>query len=263
MNKPAKQWLVLGRPMRHLKTIHKEFERMRLFAGLVCTALISGAAFAHEPERTDAEVKDLVLEAIRENPEIVLEAVAILEQRERDQQAANAAMVLADLETSQDAPVFGNSEGDVTIVEFFDYNCGFCRRSGPVMQGILNTDTNVKVVMREWPILGEESVFAARAALAARKQGKYEEFHWGLMMGGARASEATVRNLAVELGMDVDQLLSDMNGADVDAHLAESNRIARALGFNGTPAFVVGDQVNPGFVEKDQMLSMIEAAREG
>ncbi len=236
---------------------------MRGFVLALVFGLAAVSAGAHEPERTDQEVKDLALEAILENPQIILEAVAILEQRERAEQNANAEQILSSLEADNTAPVLGNPDGDVTIVEFFDYNCGFCRRSGPVLQAILEKDPGVRVIMREWPILGEASVFAARAALAARNQGKYEEFHWGLMTGAGRASEATVRQLAADLGLDVDRLMADMTSVTVEAHIDESNSLARSLGFTGTPAFIVGGQISPGFMTEDQMLAAIEAVREG
>ncbi len=236
---------------------------MRLFLATVLLALMPMMAASHEPERTDVEVKELALEAILENPEIILEAVAILEQRERDQKNAGAAQVVANLEANNTAPVFGNPDGDITVVEFFDYNCGFCRRSGPALKALLDSDPNVRVIMREWPILGEASVFAARAALAARNQGKYEEFHWGLMTGAGRASEATVRQLATDLGMDVDKLMADMATMSVDAHIDESNQLARTLGFTGTPAFIVGGNLRPGFMNEEELKQAVNAAREG
>ncbi len=234
---------------------------MRALLGSLILAIMPFSVLSHD--LSEAEMKAIALQAIRENPEIVMEAVAILEQRERAQQAQGASLVVAELQKSTTSPVIGNPDGDVTIVEFFDYNCGFCRRSGPILQDILGEDSGVKVIMREWPILGEGSVYAARAALAARNQGKYEEFHWGLMNGGGRATPATVRQLAKELDMDVEKLLADMNSPAVDAHIDESNQMARSLGFTGTPAFIIGDQVNPGYMEKAQMDQMIAAAREG
>jgi len=236
---------------------------MRLFLATAIFATLPFVALAHEPERTDVDVKELALEAILENPEIILEAVAILEQRERDQQNAGAAQVVADLKANNTAPVFGNPDGDVTIVEFFDYNCGFCRRSGPAIQALLASDPNVRVIMREWPILGEASVYASRAALAARNQDKYEEFHWGLMTGAGRASEATVRQLATDLGMDVNQLMADMTSMAVEAHIDESNQLARTLGFTGTPAFIVEGQLRPGFMNEEELKQAVAAAREG
>ena len=219
----------------------------------------------HAEEMSDARVKELVLEAIRENPGIVLEAVQIIEQRKQERQAANAKMVLSDnrslLENDPNAPVLGNPEGDVTVVEFFDYNCPYCRRAKPHIEALLEEDPNVRLVYREWPILGEGSVFAAKAALASREQGKYEEFHWALMGMQGRAEEASVMRIAEEIGLDVAQLRRDLQAPEIDSHLAGSMEMSRALGFNGTPSFVIGDALVPGVIETDEMIRLVEEAR--
>lgn len=151
-------------------------------------------------ELSESRVKELVLEAIRENPEIVMEAVAILEQRQAQAQELSQAQVLNDqrdlIENDPNAPVLGNPEGDVTVVEFFDYNCPYCRRVKPEVRALIEEDPNIRLVYREWPILGDGSVFAAKAALAARKQDKYEEFHWAMMGLEGRAEEASVLRVA-------------------------------------------------------------------
>jgi len=152
---------------------------------------------------TEAQVKQLALEAILENPEIIMQAVAILQQREKERAASGANTVRLQLESDPNAPNLGNPEGDVTVVEFFDYNCPYCRSAGQTVQALLAADANVRVIYREWPILGDDSVIAARAALAAREQGKYEAFHWALMGGEGRVTEALIFKVARDLGMDV------------------------------------------------------------
>ena len=208
---------------------------------------------------------ELVLEIIRENPEVVTQAVAILQERERTQQAQAAQAALA---THRDAlfsqphgPMLGNPDGDVTIVEFFDYNCGYCRRSSRVIHDLLETDDQVRVVLREWPILGEGSRFAARASLAAQQQGAYQAFHWALMDLPGQATEANVIDAARTLGLDVEKLRRDMAAPEVDAHLARSNQLARALGFTGTPAFVVGNTVAPGFISLERLQNLVQRSR--
>jgi len=238
---------------------------MKLVCKLVAvTALIVPIAAQAESLGED-RVKELVLEAIRENPEIVLEAVQIIEQREQRRQAEAAATVLSDnrdlLENDPNAPVLGNPEGDVTVVEFFDYNCPYCRRVKPHIEVLLEEDPNVRLVYREWPILGDGSVFAARAALASREQGKYEEFHWALMGMAGRAEEASVLQVAEQVGLDIAQLRRDMEAPEIDAHIAASIKLSRALGFNGTPSFVIGDALVPGVIEADQMIRLAEEAR--
>ncbi|WP_165802942.1 MULTISPECIES: DsbA family protein [Paracoccaceae] len=227
-------------------------------------AIVPIAGFAQEP--SDTRIKELALEAIRENPQIVMEAVQLLEQEQAATRADAAADVLKNqrqlLERDPNAPVLGNPEGDVTVVEFFDYNCPYCKRAMSEVQGLLDADSNVRLVYREWPILSEDSVFAAKAALAARQQGKYEEFHWALMGMEGRAEEASVMRLAEEIGLDIEQLRTDMDASEVQEHIDESMRLSQALGFNGTPSFVIGDALVPGFVEQDQLEALVDKTRE-
>jgi protein-disulfide isomerase len=214
----------------------------------------------------EARVKELVLEAIRENPEIVMEAVAILEQRQAGAKAEAQAKALETqrdlIENDPNAPILGNPDGDVTVVEFFDYNCPYCRRVKPEVRALIDADPNIRLVYREWPILGGGSVFAAKAALAARKQGKYEDFHWAMMGNEGRAEEASVLRVAREVGLDIDQLRTDMEAPEVQDHIATSMQLTQELGFNGTPSFVIGDALVPGFVETDQLAKLVAAARE-
>ncbi|MDE4193429.1 DsbA family protein [Phaeobacter gallaeciensis] len=214
----------------------------------------------------EARIKELVLEAIRENPEIVMEAVAILEQRQAGAQADAQARALDTqrelIENDPNAPVLGNPDGDVTVVEFFDYNCPYCRRVKPEVRALIDADPNIRLVYREWPILGDGSVFAAKAALAARKQGKYEDFHWAMMGNEGRAEEASVLRVAEEVGLDIEQLRVDMDAPEVADHIATSMQLTQTLGFNGTPSFVIGDALVPGFVETDQLAKLVAAARE-
>ncbi|GAA6198664.1 DsbA family protein [Pseudophaeobacter arcticus] len=213
----------------------------------------------------EGRIRELVLETIRANPEIVMEAVAILERKQAEAENNALADILSAirdrLEDDANAPVLGNPEGDVTVVEFFDYNCPYCRRAMEPVQGLLEADPNVRLVYREWPILGEGSVFAARAALAARKQGKYDEFHWALMAMNGRADEASVLRVASEIGLDVEQLRSDMEGSEIDEHIRNSAELAQALGFNGTPSFVIGNELAPGLVQQPQLMEMVESVR--
>ena len=210
---------------------------------------------------TDDQVKQLALEAILENPEIIMQAVAILQQREKEQAASGANTVRLEVESDPNAPNLGNPEGDVTVVEFFDYNCPYCRSAGQTVQALLAADENVRVIYREWPILGDDSVMAARAALAAREQGKYEAFHWALMNGEGRVTEALIFKVARDLGMDVTQLEADMVSPAVEAHIALSNALAQQLGFTGTPAFIVGDKTAPGMLNLDEIAMLVAEAR--
>lgn len=239
---------------------------MRFAAPLaVMASLMVTPVFAQE--LTPDQVKELALQAILENPEIVMQAVEILRERDAAAAEAEAAEQLSTLgdtlRNDPNAPVLGNPDGDVTIVEFFDYNCSYCRRASPAVKALIAADANLRVVYREWPILGPESVIAARAALASRNQGKYTEMHWAMMEHEGRMSENIVMQIAGDLGLDVEQLKVDMDSEAVEAHLATSTQMAKGLNFNGTPSFVVGDQTVPGFIEQAAMEDLIAQSRQG
>lgn len=237
---------------------------MRLMIAALAFAVLPFAATAQT--LTEEEVKRLALEAILENPQIVMDAVAILEQQRNQEQAVAQAQVLQQqrefLENDPNAPVIGNAEGDAVVVEFFDYNCPYCKRAAADVKALLAADENVRVVYREWPILGEGSVFAARAALAAREQGKYEELHWALMETPGRVQEASVLATARSVGLDVDRLVADMQSEEVSAHIEASRGLAQSLGFTGTPAFVIGNALVPGAVPLSDLQGYIAATRD-
>ena len=227
-----------------------------MLRAVTSVVLISGFLIGSQvgaQELSEARVKELVAEALRENPELVLEALQALEQRQAEAEAKAALSALSaersTLERDSNAPVLGNPDGDVTVVEFFDYNCPYCKQAAPEVDALLQADKNVRLVLREWPILSEGSAFAARAALASRAQGKYAEFHEALMTMRGKLEAETVLRIAEETGLEVEK------------HIATSMRLAEALGFNGTPAFVIGDQLIPGFVEQNQLLEAVTAAR--
>jgi len=238
---------------------------MKLMRHLTAAAVAFMPLAAAAQTISEERIKELVLETIRENPGIVFEAVDILERQKQEAQAAAATAILSQrrdlLENDPNAPVLGNPDGDVTIVEFFDYNCPFCRKAKPFIEALLEQDPNVRLVYREWPILGEGSVYAARAALASREQGLYEEFHWAMMGMQGRAEEASVLQIAADIGLDIDQLQADMNASEISQHIEMSNTLSQSLGFTGTPSFVIGDALVPGVIETDQMADLVAQAR--
>lgn len=241
-----------------------------LFCILRASFLMLLLAIVHAPASADTnltedQIKELALEAILENPEIIQQAFERLQQIEQQRQQAQMATVLAGrrdlLERDANAQVLGNPNGDVTIVEFFDYNCPYCRRVKPEISALLEQDKNVRLVYREWPILGPGSVFAARAALASRNQGKYEEFHWALMSLQRRAGEPTVLKIAADIGLDVEQLQRDMNSPEIESHIALSMELADGLNITGTPTFVIGRSIVPGLVQVDRLVELVDQAR--
>ena len=233
---------------------------------LLATALITLLPFGAVAQTlSEDDVKALALEAIRENPQIIMEAIALLEEQRSEAQAAAQAETLlrqrAFLESDPNAPFVGNPDAGTVIVEFFDYNCPYCKRAAGDVKTLIAADDDVRVVYREWPILGEGSVLASRAALAARNQGKYEEMHWGLMEMRGRAEEASIFALARSIGLDVEQLRVDMQSDEVNSHIAASDQLAQNLGFTGTPAFVIGDALVPGAIPLAELEQYIAQAR--
>ena len=232
--------------------------------GALC-ALVTAPVLAQQ-NLDEERLRALVIETIRDNPELIVEALETMQAREeaaRDAAARDALSARRELlEFDPNAPVLGNPQGDVTIVEFFDYNCGFCRRAAPEVAELLAADENVRLVQREWPILSEGSVFAARAALAAREQDSYAEMHDALMALSGRVDERSVMTVAAGIGLDLERLRADMDTPAVDAHLRASGELARALSFNGTPSFVIGGALVPGFVEAERLAELVAAARD-
>lgn len=170
------------------------------------------------------------------------------------------AALRTELERDPNAPVLGNPEGDVTVVEFFDYNCPYCKKVANDMKRLIAEDSGVRLVYREWPIINLDSQFATRAALAARRQGKYEEMHWALM-AQPRVTEKSTLMASRAIGLDMPRLLNDMNHPSVARHIARSMDLARRLGINGTPAFVIGDNIKRGLMPFDELRQYVRVAR--
>ncbi|MFS8180656.1 DsbA family protein [Pseudovibrio denitrificans] len=239
----------------------------RTFSIFMMVLFASGTNALADVSKTLSEehIKELALEAILENPTIIEEAIQRLQKVRQEQRQAGVKNIIElrrdTLENDPNAPILGNPSGDVTLVEFFDYNCPYCKRAKPELEALLENDTNVRLVFREWPILGAGSVFAARAALAARKQGKYEDFHWALMGFKGRIDETSTMKVARQIGLDIEQLKSDMEDPSITEHIQLSMTLAQDLNITGTPSFVVGDDVFPGLLTRDQLAEVVAENR--
>ena len=238
-----------------------------LLAGLAAFIVLSSDARAQTQRvATDREaVERIVKEYLLANPEIIADAIQVLRQRQNAEKLARAKAAIAENEEKLLAhpmsPVSGKADGDVTVVEFFDYQCGYCRRALPVMVELLETDANVRVVWKEFPILGPVSVFAARAAMASERQGKYHDFHVRLMGAKDKLTEKRVLAVAAETGLDVGRLRRDMEDPAITAYIEETQALARAIGIGGTPAFVIDGTLVPGAVDSARMRELVAAAR--
>lgn len=198
-----------------------------------------------------AEIEQIIKEYLLANPEVLLDAQKALEEKMEQLQAAKTKSALKenadDILNSSTAPVAGNPKGDVTIVEFFDYNCGYCRRSFDEIASVIKKDENVRFVFKELPIIDPTaSPGAAKVALAADKQGKYLEIHRALMEGQGSASEQSALAKAKSLGLDMDKLKADMESPDIQKELDRVLELAKKLNVGGTPFFLVGDHIVAG-----------------
>ena len=168
-----------------------------------------------------------------------------------------------DLANDPDSPVVGNPDGDVVIVEFFDYRCPYCVRVAEGLRETVEDDGNIRLVMKEFPILGPESMLASRMALAAVQQDKYEDLHWALMEVSSGLNEETAFRVAEQVGLDIDQLRRDMEAPEIDEMLQRNYDLAQALQVNGTPAFVVGDEIVRGALDMRSLRQIVARTRAG
>jgi protein-disulfide isomerase len=245
----------------------------RLLApALIALATLAAPGAVSAQSFTDTQKGDI--EAIVKNylvshPEVLEEAMNALSKRQADDEkkkqqdsiAKNASTIF----NSPRGVVLGNKDGDVTFVEFFDYNCGYCKRAMADMLDLIKTDPKLKVVLKEFPVLSEGSVEAAKVAVAARMQdpSKYLDFHTKLLGGRGPADKARAMAVAKEAGYDTAKLEKDMQSPEVKATIAENFKLAEDMGMNGTPSYVIGKEVVVGAVGLDGLKEKISVARCG
>ena len=251
--------------------------RTTITAGLAALVLTAGSALL--PQQTSAqdsfskaqteELHTIIRDYLLENPAILNEMIAKLQAAERDEQHKQARDAIAQnakqLFHNENDVVVGNPDGNVTMVEFFDYNCGYCKRSTADVLRLIEEDKDLRIVMKEFPILSEGSVIASRAALASKEQGKYWDFHLALMASrGSIGDEDKVMSIAAEAGLDVEKLKADMaaNAEAIERDIDANRALAQAIGINGTPAFVIDDTLVPGAMPYDQLATSVRIVRE-
>ncbi len=219
---------------------------------------------AEERAAFRAEIRAYLLE----QPELILEAIQLLEERQQtaqEEEAKNALAAMSD-EVFNDEFSFvgGNPDGDITLVEFLDYRCGYCKRAHSHVAGFLKEDGAVRLVVKEFPVLGPDSQFAGRAAMASLKQndgGNYKAFHDAMMEHRGQLDENAVKQIARTAGLDIDQLEADMQAPDIAANMRSTFEIAEALQINGTPAFILGDRIIRGYVPQEAMIELAAEVR--
>src|ERR1700677_3463106 len=245
-----------------------------LLAGAAALLMLAPAGSVAADEFTapqKSEIEQVIKDYIISHPEVLQEAIAELDKRQAVAETEKAkAAVASNADTifnSSRQVVLGNAKGDVTLVEFFDYNCGFCKRAMADMLELLKDDPKLKIILKEFPVLGPGSVEAAKVAVAVRMQDKtgkkYLDFHQKLLGGRGQADKARALAVAKEVGMDMKRIDADLASDEVKASLEETLKLAETLGLNGTPSYIVGSDVVVGAVGIDALRSKVAFARCG
>ncbi len=254
---------MISRPDQPLK--RKNLGKSIIGFFLVLCALSPSAAMAQNEvfsQNEETRIKGMVREYILENPEIIAEAITLLQAKqetaksERLQQ--NLQQLQSELRNPPENTVIGNPDGSITVVEFFDYNCGYCKSMFETVLNSVQDNSEIRLVLIEFPILGPNSVTASKAALASRNQDLYGPFHQAMMSHRGNLNEATIMTLARGVGLDIDQLQIDMNDPDIDKIIDKNRAFAQQLEISGTPAFIVGEALIPGAVSAEQFNQLIE-----
>jgi protein-disulfide isomerase len=241
--------------------------RMIAFAAAVWVgSLLNPVVMADElTAQQKTEVEKIVRDYLLAHPEILSEMSQKLEANQRlSEDAARKQAVTAyaaDIFRLSGDVVAGNAKGDVTIVEFMDYNCGWCKRSVAEVATMIENDKNLRVVFKEFPIFGEGSEYAARAALASNKQNAYWKFHQALFANEGQINAESTDAIASQIGLDVAQLKQDMADPAIAETLSRNKALAQSLMLSGTPAFIVDETVVPGYLPHSQLSQAVDAIR--
>jgi protein-disulfide isomerase len=242
-------------------------------------AMLSIGAFAALPASADstapqsafpkdrAALDQAIHDYLMAHPEVVMDSLKAAQQNADAQAAEQSRRTIQtrqkDIFNASEDLVQGNPKGDVTLVEFFDYRCPYCKQVEPSLDALLKEDGKLRIVYKEFPILGEASVYATHVALAAKKQGKYAEFHRAMMASKGEIGDAAVLDVAASIGLDVAKLKADMSAPEIDKLIDTNYALADALNIQGTPAMIVGDTMIPGAIDIDTLRKSIAALRKG
>ncbi|MBM1309683.1 thioredoxin domain-containing protein [Sulfitobacter mediterraneus] len=243
----------------------------RLIAPFFAATLALPAAAMDLTELTDAERAQFRAEVrayLMDNPEVIMEAVTLLQNREAEAQARaddnlvsdNAAAIFDDGYSW----VGGNPDGDITLVEFLDYRCGYCKRAHGEVAKLLETDGNIRLIVKELPILGDQSVLASRFAIATKQiagDDSYKAVNDALMAYNGDVTLPALRRLGSTFGLEMDAIEARMDSDDVTMEIAQTRALAQQLSISGTPTFVMHDELLRGYLPFDQMMALVEEKR--
>jgi len=244
---------------------------MTLFRlSVLLTLLLASIAPARAEDPAPAEVEKIqkiVRDYLKQHPEVLIDALQEYQNKQEAQKADKTRQTIAaasgELLKDSTNPVAGNPDGDVTIVEFFDYRCPYCKVVAPDLQKALSADGNVRLIYKEFPILGPESIVAAKAALAAMAQNKYQPFHDKLIAFKGKLDGAAIYSLAGDADLDVAKLKADMEKPEIKDQINRNFRLADKLNIQGTPAFIIGGELLPGAASFDDLTAAFKRARGG
>ena len=225
---------------------------------IVLTTMVPSLARADLDATDRATLNSIIEDFIRNNPEIVRDTLIALAAREEAERKQTG---LAKVRDDQGDPVMGNANGTITLYEFSDYNCGYCKRVFEPIQQLVRDNPDVRLVIKEFPILSQSSLVAAKAAIAAEMQGKFGDYHIAMMTYRGQITDAVVMRMAAQAGVDIEQLKSDMESPKTMAIIQRTREAAAALEINGTPGLVVGDTVVPGAIGLDELVELIAEER--
>ncbi|MBV8777072.1 MAG: DsbA family protein [Alphaproteobacteria bacterium] len=231
-------------------------------AAALAAPFASAADFTPEQKK---QIEAIVGDYLKSHPEVLVDAIQAAEDRIKADEKAKAARILAEHKKAvfddPQSPVAGNAKGDVTLVEFFDYRCPYCKQVEPALEKLVADDRRLRFVYKEFPVLGPVSEVAARAALAARQQSKYEAFHRAMMNAPGHFDETVIYKVAATVGLDVERLKQDMKSPEVDKELKTNLDLGSDLDLSGTPSFIVGDTIVPGAITAEELRQLIATAR--
>lgn len=231
--------------------------------GVAVAVPVAGRALAaDEPKLSQQEIEKIVRDYLLREPEVLAEAFRRLQQRQSTAAATKAKQAIQDnqqaLLSDRASPVEGNAQGKVTIVEFFDYRCVHCRHVAPTIDKIVSSNASVRVVYKNFPVLGEPSVLAARAAVAAQQQGGWPKLHRAMLAFEGDFTVESVLALGTSVGLDSARLKTDMMSPATDKALQANMTLAAALGLDATPSFVIGDRVIRGALSPEAFQALVD-----
>jgi protein-disulfide isomerase len=241
------------------------FLAVALLAAVVAVLIPPASLAADFTADQRKAIESIIHDYLTKNPDVLLDALQAAEDKMKGDAKDKAAQALTtrrrEIFEDPDTPIAGNPNGDVSLVEFFDYRCPYCKQVEPSLEALLGEDRQLRLVYKEFPVLGPESVTASKAALAARKQGKYDAFHRAMMTLKGQINETAVYKTAESVGVDVDRLKRDMAAPEIARALKANTELADALDIRGTPGFIVGNEIVPGAIDLASLKQLIATAR--